>query len=143
MTRRAQHEIIFHGARGGCARTLPGKSERFAFGEIKRVAPARQSDKTFECVPAVGAAAGHMQSQIDFRGRAFGEGLGQDGSRGQSSSEANHRQTGRAVRLAISRTALRGTLPVHPAGASAPVFFRFGLSRGWMRLLVEAMFNLV
>src|ERR1700732_3381134 len=26
---------------------------------------------------------------------------------------------------------------------SAPVFFRFGLSRGWMRLLIETMFNLV
>src|SRR4029077_18450551 len=135
----AQHEIVFHAARGGCGRTLDGKRERFAFSEVKCVAPARQSDKTFECVPAVGAAAGHMQSQIDFRGRAFGEGLGQDGSRGQSSSEAIIGRLAGAVSLAISRTAFRGTLPVHPAGASAPVFFRFGLSRGRMRLLVETM----
>src|SRR3984893_6878088 len=38
--------------------------------------------------------------------------------------------------------ALHGTLPAHPAGASTPVFFRFGLRRGWMGLL-ETMFNLV
>ena len=88
MTRRAQYEIVLDGARRRRARTLDGKRERFAAGEAKRIAAARQSDKTFERVPTVGAAAGHMQSQIDFRGRAFGEGLGQDGSRGQSSSEA-------------------------------------------------------
>ncbi len=87
MTCRAQHEIVFDAARDGRARTLDGKRERFAFGEAKRVASARQSDQTFERVPAVGAAAGHMQSQIDFRGRAFGEGLEQDGCRGQSSLE--------------------------------------------------------
>src|SRR6202011_1418737 len=80
---------------------------------------------------------------IDFRGRAFGEGLGQDGSRGQSSLEAIIDRLVQAVHSAVSRMALHGTLPAHAAGASAPVFFRFGLSRGWMGLLVETMFNLV
>src|ERR1700738_3560886 len=88
MTCRAQHEIVLDGAGGRRARTLDGKRERFAFGEAERVASARQSDKTFERVPTVGAAAGHMQGQIDFCGRAFGEGLGQLGCRGQSSLEA-------------------------------------------------------
>ena len=81
MTRRARHEIVFHAAGGGRARTLDGNRERFAVGEAKRVASARQNDQTFERVPTVGAAAEHMQRQIDFRGRAFGEGLGQDGGR--------------------------------------------------------------
>jgi hypothetical protein len=61
-------------------------------------------------VPAVGAAAGHMQSQIDFRGRAFGEGLGQDGSRGQSSLEAIIGRLVQALHRAVSRMALHGTL---------------------------------
>src|SRR5690349_4263861 len=88
MTRRAQYEIVFNSARRRRARTLDRERERFALDEAKRVASARQSDQTFERVPAVGAAAGHMQGQIDFRGRAFGAGLGQDLCRGQSSSEA-------------------------------------------------------
>src|SRR3984893_4640696 len=39
-------------------------------------------------------------------------------------------------------TPCRSTLPVRPAGVSAAVFFRFGLSRGGMRLFVETMFDL-
>src|ERR1700732_1805080 len=109
MTCRAQNEIVFQEARGARARTLDGKRERFPFGETKRIASARQSDQTFERVPTVGAAAKHMQGQIDFRGRAFGEGLGQDGCRGQSSLEAII-GSALAVRLTIFRMALHGAL---------------------------------
>src|SRR5580693_5701048 len=55
----------------------------------------------------------------------------------------HHRQTrpGRASQYPAWRYAARWSL----AGrrVSAPVFFRFGLRRGRMRLLLETMFNLV
>ena len=124
MTCRAQNEIVLDAARGRRAGTLDRKRERFAFGEAKRVASARQSDKTFERVPAVGAASGHMQGQIDFRGRAFGDGLGQDGCRGQGSLDEIIGRPAWTARLAISRTALRGAVGVGPrGGADQPPFF--------------------
>ena len=122
--RGAQHEIVFHAARGGRTRTLDGKRERFAEGQGERVASARQNDKTFERVPTVGAAAENVQGKIDFRGRAFGDGLGQDGCRGQGSLDEIIGRPAWTVRLAISRTALRGAVGVVPrGGADQPPFF--------------------
>src|SRR5262245_51812430 len=86
--RRPRDEIVFHYAAASSARTLDGKAERFPGRQGYRVASAGERDETLECVPPVGAPAGYAQGKIDFRGRAFGENLRQNG---RLNSQANER----------------------------------------------------
>ena len=64
--RRAQHEIVVGrpGGRGG--RPVDRQAQRFRRLERQPVAAAGEGDDAVEFVPAVGAAAEHVQRQIDL-----------------------------------------------------------------------------
>src|SRR5262249_35850466 len=79
MPCRTQDEIVFELSGRSRARPLNGERKRIAWRQRNGVASTRKCNETFERVKAIGAASRNMQGQIDLRGCAFRENLGQGG----------------------------------------------------------------
>src|SRR6516165_3480495 len=77
IARGLENEILIEIASSRGCRPLDRKPKCFALDKAQKVAAAREGDEAFEFMPSVGPAAEDVQSQIDLRGGAFCQNVGQ------------------------------------------------------------------